>query len=114
MQRRISYSNTKIFYQAKGEGMPVILIHGFGEDSTVWIEQVSFLKDYCRLIIPDLPGSGLSTFKNDKLVNADTIEYYADVVYALLQYEKVERCIMLGHSMGGYVHLLLQKNILNY
>jgi len=105
MQRRISYSNTEIFYQAKGEGMPVILVHGFGEDSTVWAEQVSFLKNHCRLIIPDLPGSGLSTFENDKLVNADTIEYYAAAVYALLQYEKIEHCIMLGHSMGGYVTL---------
>jgi pimeloyl-ACP methyl ester carboxylesterase len=112
MQRRISYSNTEIFYQAKGEGLPVILIHGFGEDSTVWAEQVSFLKNHCRLIIPDLPGSGLSIFENDKLVNADTIEYYADAVYALLQHEKIERCIMLGHSMGGYVTLAFAEKYL--
>src|SRR5678810_1244600 len=100
MQRRIPYSNTEIFYRTKGEGVPVILIHGFGEDSAVWIEQVRIMKNHCRLIIPDLPGSGLSSFENNKLVGTDTIEYYADVVYAVLRHERVENVIMLGHSMG--------------
>ncbi|QEC66197.1 alpha/beta hydrolase [Panacibacter ginsenosidivorans] len=105
MKIKLSYLNTEIFYHTEGKGLPVILIHGFAEDSEVWSEQKSFLKDHCRLIIPDLPGSGLSAFENNKQENADTIEYYADVVYALLRYETIEYCLMLGHSMGGYITL---------
>lgn len=105
MQKNFHYKNASIFYLATGEGQPVILLHGFGENSTVWNEQVGFLKAHCRLLIPDLPGTGLSLFENDKAENTDSITYYADVVHALLQNESIDSCIMLGHSMGGYILL---------
>ena len=93
--------------------MPVALLHGIPLDGSVWNEQIDFLKDYCRLIVPDFPGSGKSTFEKQE-GQATTIECYASCICALLQHENVNTCLMLGHSMSGYIHWLLQKNICRF
>lgn len=83
-----------------------MLVHGFGEDGTVWKHQVSSLRDHFKIIIPDLPGSGRSTMLEAK--DADTpvlIDDYADCLLALLDHAQVPQCTMLGHSMGGYITL---------
>ena len=61
MQKNFIYHDAIISYRVEGKGDPVVLIHGFGEDSHIWDQQVSFLKEHCLLIIPDLPGSGKSS-----------------------------------------------------
>src|SRR5438094_5666134 len=102
MENKFLWQNTEIFYKVTGEGHPVVLLHGFAEDSNVWNEQVGFLQQYCRLIIPDLPGSGKSgVLQKDNV----TIGDYAIFVNALLQSENIDKCILLGHSMGGYITL---------
>ncbi len=85
-----------------GEGKPVLLLHGFGEDGEIWNNQAEYLKNTFRLIIPDLPGSGES-----EIVSGNTVSMidYADVVKAILDEEKISECIMLGHSLGGYITL---------
>ncbi|CAN5468170.1 alpha/beta hydrolase [soil metagenome] len=113
MQKSFHYKNAEIVYKAEGKGMPVFLLHGFGEDATVWNKQTSFLKDHCRLLIPDLPGSGLSAFDTNNTGDSESIEYYADVIDALLEYENIESCIMLGHSMGGYITLAFAEKYPN-
>ena len=45
-----------------------------------------------------------STFTKHE-AQAATIEYYASSMYALLQHENVNTCLMFGHSMGGYITL---------
>src|SRR6476620_2504835 len=104
MKKKFHYNNADIFYRAEGEGMPVVLLHGIPLDGGAWNEQINFLKDYCKLIVPDLPGSGQSTFEKQE-EQATTIEYYASCIYALLQHENVNTCLMLGHSLGGYITL---------
>jgi len=96
----IEYRSAKICYHTTGNGKPLMLVHGFGEDSTVWNRQVDFLKDDYKLIMPDLPGSGQSAL----LENAG-IDEYADVLKAILDKENIDKCVMLGHSMGGYITL---------
>lgn len=111
MQKTFEHNNAVISYSISGEGIPVVLLHGFGADATIWDAQKTFLQNYCRLIIPHWPGSGLSTFiEGENAVTAEgdtpaTLEYYTDCIYALLQYENITSCIMLGHSMGGYITL---------
>lgn len=97
----ISYKNIDIFYRVIGKGKPVILIHGFAEDGSVWRNQVDFLKDHYQLIIPDLAGSGSSAF-NAELI---TVEDHAAAIKAILDNEKIIACTMIGHSMGGYIAL---------
>jgi pimeloyl-ACP methyl ester carboxylesterase len=106
MEKVFAYNNVQIHYRVEGEGMPVVLLHGFGEDSRVFKDQVSFLKEHCRLLIPDLPGSGKSALLQD---DEASITSYADCVYALLQHENIQGCILLGHSLGGYITLVFAK-----
>ena len=82
-----------------------MLLHGFAEDGEVWKYQTEFLKDHCQLIIPDLPGSGLSPFNNQ----LNTIDDYAEAVKAILDNEKISNCILIGHSMGGYIALAIAE-----
>jgi pimeloyl-ACP methyl ester carboxylesterase len=101
MQKTFQYQNAAISYDIYGTGKPVVLLHGFAEDSTIWNNQVGYLESHCKLIVPDLPGSGQSELLQD----ANEIEDYADGIYALLTHEEVNSCITLGHSMGGYITL---------
>lgn len=108
MQKFIFNNSTEIFYHKTGNGIPVILLHGFGEDSSIWEKCAEVLEKNCMLIMPDLPGSGHSgIFIKDN--GEVSIEDYADSIYALLIHEKIDQCIMLGHSMGGYITLAFAK-----
>lgn len=99
--RSFLFQNKKIQYNIYGEGKPIILIHGFGEDSKVWEPQVKFLEPHFRLIVPDIPGSGGSEFIPDA-----NIETYADVIKVLCDMEAAGETIHItGHSMGGYITL---------
>jgi len=101
MQKTFYYSGAEVSYNVTGTGTTVLLVHGFAEDADVWHYQADFLQQYCRLIIPHLPGSGLSAY-NETL---NSIDDYAGCLHAILQQEGVARCMMLGHSMGGYITL---------
>jgi pimeloyl-ACP methyl ester carboxylesterase len=73
----------------------VVLLHGFGEDSTIWNDYAEVLaKDY-TVILPDY----------SRLTHLKTIEEYADFVHGKIQEQGVEKCAVIGHSMGGYVAL---------
>lgn len=109
--RSFLFQNKQIHYRVYGSGRPVILLHGFGEDSTVWESQVNFLQNNFRLIVPDIPGSGQSEF----VLNAD-IETYAEIIKVLCDLEfqvpsqedgsdGIGNFSLIGHSMGGYITL---------
>ncbi len=108
MQAFFQYKNLAIAYTKVGAGKVVVLLHGFGEDATIWNNQVDFLKAYFTVITIDLPGSGKSKTEDSTLNNNNelsTIDYYADIVNALLANITIEKFTMLGHSMGGYITL---------
>ena len=112
MQKTFTYQNKHITYRKVGNGKTVVLIHGFGEDSHIFDQQINFLQTHCSLIIPDLPGTGDSELLDGEKNNTNdhqsmviSITDYADCIYALLQEEKISSCTMLGHSMGGYITL---------
>ena len=103
MEKTITIGGKKIFYRTVGKGKPVLLLHGFGETSSIWDETITHLSDKCRLIVPDLPGSGAS-----ELLAETTIEGMAEVMFQLLKSEvNDEKAIIIGHSMGGYITLAL-------
>jgi pimeloyl-ACP methyl ester carboxylesterase len=90
-----------LFYRDEGAGLPVMLVHGFAEDGTVWDAVAPRLKNICRLLIPDLPGSGRSS----PLSQETSMESLAECLKNLLDREDIDRCIFIGHSMGGYITL---------
>lgn len=100
MNKTAVYQNKTLSYQISGIGPDVVLLHGFGEDGNVWNNQVSFLEDSFRVIVPHLPGSGSS-----ELIEDMSIEGIAGSVAFILQQEGIKHCAMIAHSMGGYISL---------
>ena len=84
----------------RGAGVPVVLVHGFPLDHTMWDAQVEALARAYRVIAPDLRGFGRSGVTEGRV----TIEQFADDLAALLDGLGVdERVVLCGQSMGGYV-----------
>jgi pimeloyl-ACP methyl ester carboxylesterase len=88
-------------YNDYGHGPVVLLIHGFLESKELWQGFDLELANQFRVIVPDLPGFGESRFTEDSL----SIEYFAECIHELLNILSVEKCVMIGHSLGGYVTL---------
>ncbi len=109
----IQYQNTDIFYRTSGSGEIVIMfLHGFGEDGEIWNQQVAFLQNKYRIIVPDIPGSGRS-----RLVSGASIETYAEIMKAIANAEgltEAKKIVLLGHSMGGYVTLSFAEKYPEY
>ncbi len=110
-EKYINSGGAAICYRVIGEGTPVALLHGFAEDGTIWNEQAAFLSDHYRLIIPDIPGSGKSTLLKKEHVG---LEDYAACIKEILSAEAVKDCVMIGHSMGGYVTLAFAEKYPQY
>lgn len=79
------------------------------KDGTVWNNQVDFLKDKFRIIIPDLPGSGKS-----ELIENSSLEDMAEVLHQIIHEEDIDHCVMIGHSMGGYITLAFAEMYWNH
>jgi pimeloyl-ACP methyl ester carboxylesterase len=100
MYRQLNYKGSVFQYECTGNGPAVVLLHGFGEDASVWGFQKEHLEKHFQILMPDLPGSGRSQTIADM-----SMEGLADAVHYLLQEEGIEKCAMIGHSMGGYIAL---------
>ena len=90
--------DVKIGYDDTGDGLPVVLLHAFPLNRTMWHEQVAALSDRWRFITPDHRGFGESS-----VVPSATMEEMAQDVAALLDGMQIERAVIGGLSMGGYV-----------
>jgi 3-oxoadipate enol-lactonase len=94
-------------YRQYGQGNAVLLIHGFGLNGAMWEAQVEALASNYLVLVPDLPGHGETPpLGGDRPI---TIERYAEEVLTLLDALGVDSAAVVGHSMGGYVTMALQK-----
>ncbi len=99
MQKSIQHEGVEIFYRIEGAGIPVLMLHGFGEDSSIWNNVLPSLHNY-QTILPDLPGTGVSQPMTGENVS---MKDFAICVAAILDHEKIENFHFIGHSMGGYI-----------
>lgn len=91
-------------YDDSGNGLPVVLIHGFPLCRAMWRPQIDALvAQGCRVICPDLPGFG----ESPPLAEPACMAHYADAVIGLLDDLGIEQAVIGGMSMGGYVLLNL-------
>lgn len=94
-------------------GTPLVLLHGFPLDSRMWQPVVDLVPDLPTLAI-DLPGLGSSPTPEAVaaalgLPNVPSLDVSADAVAATLRAAGVERAVVAGLSMGGYVALALAE-----
>jgi pimeloyl-ACP methyl ester carboxylesterase len=82
-------------------GPPLVLIHGFGLDRSIWREMVfEFISDQ-HVILIDVRGHG----ESDAPSGPYLIEELADDLAGLLAFLQIDKAIVCGHSMGGYISL---------
>lgn len=96
------------FGDTGGSGPAVLLFHAFPLSGEMWRPQVAGLRGRYRVLTPDLPGFGRSEPPRDPL--ASTVEGFARVGAAVLDACGVERAIVGGLSMGGYVTLAFARH----
>ena len=97
----LQYKGINIFYTDNGKGKPVVLLHGFLENSTMWNPFIPELTKNNRVICIDLLGHG----KTGCLGYIHTMELMAGAVNAVINHLNIKQSILIGHSMGGYVAL---------
>ena len=85
-------------WEERGDGVPVLFVHGFPHDHSLWDAQIAALAQRARCIAPDLRGFGRSG-----LAPPFSMDRWADDLAALLDARAVERAVVCGLSMGGYI-----------
>lgn len=88
-------------HEEQGQGLPLLLIHGFPHDRSLWQPQLDGLSDVARVIATDLRGFGNAQLVPDTM----TMDDYAADIKALLDELGIAKAVVCGLSMGGYVAL---------
>jgi 3-oxoadipate enol-lactonase len=95
----------RLHYVQAGQGIPLLMVHGYPLDHALWQPQIDGLADAGHLIVPDLRGFGQS----DAPEGVYAMESQADDLAALLDALQVEKAMVCGLSMGGYIALAFWK-----
>lgn len=96
---------TKIFYKIKGQGSPLLLLHGNGGSSRYFIHQVPYLEKFFRLILIDSRAHGRSGNKGSEL----TFELMAKDIKEGMDFFNINRASILGFSDGANLALVFSK-----
>jgi 3-oxoadipate enol-lactonase len=93
----------EIFYVDAGvsKDAPIVLIHGFPFNHEMWDPQIETLQKQFRVIAYDLRGHGKSGVGDGQY----TLEFFVDDLLGLLDHLGIERAVLCGLSMGGYIAL---------
>jgi len=87
----------RVYYENYGKGKEaIVLIHGWGCNLNHWKEQIPDFSKRARVLAIDLPGHG----KSDKPEQAYTMDLFAMAIDAVMTDAKVEKAVLIGHSMG--------------
>ena len=108
-----------IGFDDTGTGIPVLFIHGFPHDRSLWDDQCSALSTHVRCIAPDLRGFGESTAivaatggpadPASATGDSTSVDVYADDLAQLLVHLDVMQAVVCGLSMGGYVAMAMWR-----
>lgn len=103
--QKVNIDGINIAYTKRGRGAPLVLIHGYPLDRSIWDEVAPLLESDFELIIPDLRGFG----ESDAMEADNSIVDYASDIAGLLTHLKISKAYVAGHSMGGYVALAFAR-----
>lgn len=96
--------NIRLYYETEGHGRPLILLHGNGEDHSIFDEAVQVLREHFTVYAPDSRGHGKSTPVNEL--------HYAEMaedIYRFITENGIQKPILYGFSDGGILALLLAE-----
>lgn len=95
-------NNFELSYDDIGEGgIPIIFLHGYPFDKTMWESQIDALHPTHRLIACDIRGFGKSTDEESKL----SIDMFGEDLNAFMDKLEIDKAIICGLSMGGFIAL---------
>ncbi len=97
---------TRIYYEIRGEGEPLVLLMGFGADGSVWEKHVSEYEKHFRCIVLDNRGVG----KSDQPPGPYTTKMMAEDTAAVMRHAGIEKARIAGISMGGAITQELALN----
>ncbi|AWW30625.1 alpha/beta hydrolase [Echinicola strongylocentroti] len=94
-----------IEYTDQGHGKPVIFIHGFCETKEMWGKFIEAFSGEYRVLCPDLPGFGDSRWYEETISMEQAAQMLQDWIHDLA----LEKPVVIGHSLGGYVALAMAE-----
>lgn len=102
-QVKVLVNGTELYYEVTGDAKsrPIVLIHGFPFSHEMWQSQVELLRNDFRVVSYDVRGHGSSAVGDGQYM----LEFFVDDLIALLDHLKIDKTIVCGLSMGGYVAL---------
>jgi pimeloyl-ACP methyl ester carboxylesterase len=86
-----------------GKGEPIILIHGYASDKSVWDETVDYLKSDYQCHVIQLAGFA----GKDPIITEKYLSKFKDDMAEYIKNVNLEKVIVMGHSMGGFLALWL-------
>ncbi len=92
-------ANIQLFYEEYGQGQPLIMVLGLGQDVATWCFQIAELSKHVRLIVFDNRDSG----KSSRCSENYTTETMAQDILGLMDHLGIENAHLLGTSMGGMI-----------
>ena len=101
----INVNGIRLAYERRGQGTPLVLLHGYPLDRHLWDDIVPLLEDRFDLIMPDLRGFGGSSTVDSFYAMED----YALDIAGLMDHLGIQKAAIAGHSMGGYVALAFAR-----
>lgn len=103
---RAKINGINIDYRDQGTGVPVIFIHAFPLNQSMWDEQVAALSSICRAVTLDLRGFGLSDVPDGPY----SMDQMAADVHGLMTELGIDKAVLAGLSMGGYISFAFYRN----
>ena len=104
--QQTDFMGKNLNYKVQGTGEKVIfLLHGYLESLEIWDGFADDLAENNKVIRMDIPGHG----KSDVLKEQHDMELLAQAALHVLEIEDIESCIMVGHSLGGYITLAFHE-----
>jgi len=101
-EERVEVAGLRTRYLTAGEGPPLLLLHGVGDDASDWLWAMPYLARAYRVYAPDLPGSGGSAGPPAERYSP---AFFGRFVGAFLDTLGVDRAAVVGNSLGGLAAL---------
>lgn len=92
----------RLYFAEAGDGFPLIMLHGNGEDHTYFEHQMEPFSEHFRVLCPDTRGHG----QTPRGIRPFTLEQFADDLKSFLDRMQIQKCHLLGFSDGGNIAML--------